>query len=1130
MSLRLIYGKSGCGKSEYCFKEIAKNVNKEKIYMIVPNQMALMAEKRLMEKADNLALVNTEVITFSRMAFRVRNEIGGAKKTNLSKSGKAMLLYDILSKQKDTLNFLGKNAENVDIIGNSITEFKKHRIDIENLKKEANTTTDMYLKLKLNDMITMYEEFEKSIQDKFLDENDVLDILNTQILESNQFKNTTIYIDEFVGFTTQEYEIIAKLMQLAKEVNVTICTDNLLQQEDADKDIFYANKNTGIKLINLAKEYGIEIEDDVKLTELHRFKNEELKHLEENFYAVPYKTYKEEPKNIKMFLANNQYTEIEHIASEIVKLVRNENYRYKDISVITKNLNLYSSLIKVIFASYNIPVFIDEKKELSENILVKFLIAVLEICNKNWSYEAVFNYLKTGFVNIDKEEIFKLENYCIRWGIKGNKWYKEDWNYVGKEEYTEEELARLNELRKMIVTPIRKLQEKSRKDNSFINLTKILYEFLEEMKIEEVITSKIEKLEEKGFIELANEYESSFKVLIELFDEIVLVFGEEKTNFDKYMSILKIGLKNTGLGKIPATQDQVIVGDVSRSRSHKVRAVFIIGINDGEFPSIYKDEGFFNDKDREYLKAQGFDLANGSLENLYEENFNIYKAFTIAEEKLFLSYASSDNEGRTLRPSILITKLKKIYPNLKETSDIITQEKEIITTNNTFDNLIEKLNTYKEGEEIEDIWFDVLKYYENNPLWKGRLQKSLEGIKYTNVPEKIKPEFIKKLYGETLHTTISRLERYRSCPFSFYLEYGLKLKEKKSLKLQPIDTGSFMHEVIDEFFEELSTKKISIKDLDKAEIEKIVKQIIGEKLNLKANYIFKSIPKFMVLTNRLCRLVTLSIVYIVQGLQATDFEVVGNEIEFKNGKEYKPIEITTEDGRKVEITGKIDRIDLAKDATGKYIRIIDYKSSAKDINLNEVLAGLQLQLITYLDAVCEEKDVIPAGVLYFGLTEPKLDKVKNSKSITDEEVEQKIREHFRMNGLVLAEMNVINMMDNNLKDGEKSTTIPVKLKKDGSMDKTSKVVSRKEFEILQKYVKKTLGDISKEILDGNIDIKPYYNVKNKRKPCEYCVYGSICNFKKGFYGNDYNYIDNLEKDYILECMNFVNFGDGVKSS
>lgn len=1118
MSLKLIYGRSGSGKSEFCFRDIAKNINKEKIYLIVPNQMALMAEKKLMEITNNVSLINTEVITFNRMAFRVRNEIGGAKKTNLSKSGKAMLLYDILRKQKDSLNFLGKSAENVDIIGNSITEFKKHRIDINKLKEECNNTDDMYLKLKLNDMIKMYEEFESSIQNRFLDENDVLDILNTQIVESNQFKNSIIYIDEFVGFTTQEYQIIAKLLQIAKQVNITICTDNLIQDEEVDKDIFYASKNTGIKLINIAKEYGIEIEDDVKLTQLYRFKNDELKHLEGNFYNIPYKKYEEEPKNIKMFLANNQYSEIEHIASQIVKLVRNEEYRYKDISVITKNLNIYSSLIKVIFGNYNIPVFIDEKRELSENIIVKFLISVLEICSKNWSYEAVFNYLKTGFVNIDREEIFKLENYCIRWGIKGNKWYREDWNYLGKDEYTQEELERLNELRRIIVKPIRNLQEKAKKDSTFLNLTKILYEFLQEMKLEETIRLKINKLEEKGFIELANEYETSFKVLIDLFDEIVLVFGEENTNFDKYINTLKIGLKKTGLGKIPATQDEVIVGDVSRSRSHKVKAVFIIGINDGEFPSIYKDEGFFNDKDREYLKGQGFELANGSIENLYEENFNIYKAFTVAEEKLFLSYASSDNEGRTLRPSILITKVKKIYPKLQETSDIIIQEKEIITKNNTFDNLIEKLNDYQEGKEIEDIWFDILYYYENDALWRGRLLKSLEGINYTNIPEKIRPEFVKKLYGETLHTTISRLERYRSCPFSFYLEYGLKLKEKKSLKLDPIDTGSFMHEVIDTFFEEIANNKISIQEIEKADIEKIVKKIVEEKLNLTSNYIFKSIPKFIMLTNRLCRLVTLSIIYIVQGLKNTDFEVVGNEIEFKNGKEYRTIEIITKDGRKVEITGKIDRIDLAKDETGKYIRIIDYKSSAKDINLNEVLAGLQLQLITYLDAVCQEKDLIPAGILYFGLVEPKIDKGKRGKDITEEELEQKIREHFRMNGLVLAEMKAVNMMDNKLKDGEKSDIIPVKIKKDGTMDKTSKVVSRKEFEILQKYVKKTLGEISKEILDGNIDIKPYYNVKTKKKPCEYCKYNSICNFKKGFYGNDYNYIDNMEKEFILECM------------
>ena len=1114
MSLRLIYGKSGSGKSEYIYNEIKDLVNKEKIYIITPNQIALMAEKKLMEITNKTGAINTEVITFNRMAFRVRNEIGGAKKTGLTKCGKAMLIYDLLNKQQANLTFLGKNSENVDIIGNSITEFKKHRIDIVMLKEEYEKTEDMYLKLKLKDMITMYEKFEENIQNKFLDENDVLDILSKQIMESSQFKDAVIYIDEFVGFTKQEYEIISKLMQIAKRVSVTICTDNLVE-EDPDKDIFFSNKNTGIRLLDLAKESGIQIEDDVVLNNLYRFKNPELKHLENNIFSVPYKKYDKQVESIKLFLANNQYSEIENIASQIVKLVKTEGYRFNDISVITKNLTTYASLIKVIFNGYGIPVFIDEKKDLSDNILVKYILAILEICNKNWSYESVFNYLKSGFVNIDREEIYKLENYCLEWGIKGSKWYKDDWTYNKNNEYEDAQIARFNEIRKEIVTRLRTLQDRMKKNNTFIEITKTLYNFLQEMNIEELLKSKITKLEEKGFLEIANEYETSYKVLMELFDEIVLVFGDEKTTFDKYINILKIGLKNTGLGKIPATQDQVIVGDVNRSRSHKVKAIFIIGVNDGEFPSIYKEEGFFNDADREYLRENGLELAKGSLENLYEDNFNIYKAFTTAEEKLYVSYASSDNEGKSLRPSIMISKLKKIFHNIQEDSDIIYQNKEVITVNNTFNNLIEKLNDYEEGKEIEEIWFDVFKYFEEDPAWKARLYQSLKGVEYTNIPETIKPKFITKLYGNTLHTTISRLEKYRSCPFSFYLQYGLKLKDKPEYKLQAMDTGSFMHDVIDSFFTLLAERNLKVKGLEDEDIVKLVREIIEDKLNLKSNYIFKSAPKFIVLTNRLVKVVSQSIEYIVDGLRNTDFEVVGNELEFKNGSEYKPIEIETEDGKKIEITGKIDRIDLAKDATGKYLRIIDYKSSVKDINLNEVFAGLQLQLITYLDAVCQVQDVIPAGVLYFSLIDPI---IKSNKSMSQEEISDKIKKEFKMHGLILAEVNVINMMDNKLEEGKASNVIPVRISKDGSISKNSSTVTRTQFEILQKYVKKTLEDISNEILNGNIDIKPYYNVKTKKSPCEYCTYNSICNFKKGFYGNDYNYIEDYNKDYILECM------------
>ena len=262
------------------------------------------------------------------------------------------------------------------------------------------------------------------------------------------------------------------------------------------------------------------------------------------------------------------------------------------------------------------------------------------------------------------------------------------------------------------------------------------------------------------------------KLIMDIFDEIVLIFGEKKVSFDKYADLLKIGLGNTGLGKIPGTQDQVIVGDVDRSRSHKVKAVFIIGLNDGMFPSINKNEGFFNDEDREYLKQNGTELAKGTTEQLYDDNFNIYKAFTTAEEKLFLSYTSSDLEGKSLRPSILVNRLKKIFPKLVEESDIVEKKEEILTKENTFEELLNKLREFRDGKEIESIWFELYNYYSQSPEWKDKLENSLKALNFNINPPKIQKEVIEKLYSDTLKTSVSRLEQYESCPFSYYLKYG----------------------------------------------------------------------------------------------------------------------------------------------------------------------------------------------------------------------------------------------------------------------------------------------------------------------------------------------------------------------
>ncbi len=1112
MGLRIIYGKPGSGKSEYCFSEISKLVEKEKkIFIITPEQFSFTAEKKLMDCLQTKAVMNAEVITLSRMAYRVISEVGG-NKNNLSKCGKAMLVYSILNKYKKELKFLGKSDENIDLSITAITEFKKHGVTVDNLKEEALKTEDEYLKSKLQDMTLIYEKFEEKIINNYIDETDLLTILANNLEKTDFIKDSIIYIDEFAGFTHQEYQVLKELIKQAKQVNITICIDDLNLNTNPDKDIYYSNKITLSKLLNLAKENELKLEAPVFLDEQYRFKTDELKFLSDNIYNKKTTKYEKNVENIELFLAKNEYSEVEEVAKKISKLVRNQKLRYRDISIITKNIDNYSSLVKAIFNKYEIPVFIDEKRDLNQNIIVQYVLSILEVLNRNFSQEAVFSYIKLGFLDIEDDEIFKLENYCIKWGIKQSKW-KKDFIYELNDENKKQEIERLNELRKQIIEPLLYLQEEIKKEKTAENITKAIYEFIQEQNIEEKIKTKITKLEDNNLLDLASEYKTSYKTIIDILDEIIVIFNKEKMTIDEYSKILKIGLKNSGLGKIPGTQDQVILGDVDRSRSHKVNTVFIIGVNDGVFPSVNKDEGFFNDIDREKLKQDGIELAKGTIDRIYEDNYNIYKAFTTAENKIYLSYVSSDSDGKSLRPSILIGKIKKMFPKLEEKSDVITKNYEIINKVVTYEELIENISKLKDREKIEDIWYEIYNYYKSQNEWKSKLEEDLKGLSYSNLPEIIKKENIDKLYGNTLNTSISRLEKYRSCPFSYYLQYGLKLKEKEQLKIKSFNTGSFMHETIDEFFDYVKQENMNLAELEEDEILKIVSKIIDEDLNLEKNRIFTTTAKYKVLVRRLKKIVSKALKYIIETIIYSDFNIEGTEIEFGKKGKYKPIVLELDDGKKVEITGKIDRIDTANSEDGKYLRIIDYKSSAKNIDLNEVYAGLQIQLLTYTDAICKQEDIMPAGIFYFSLLEQM---VKAEKKITDEEIEDMIRKNFKMKGLIIADVKIIKMNDNTLKSGS-SKLVPAALTTSGSInEKWTNGVKSEEFKILQEYIYKTIKDISKEILSGNIDLKPYY--KKGKTPCEYCEYKAICGFNPRQNNNCYNYIDQKSKDDILFKM------------
>lgn len=1085
MKLNIVYGRSGTGKSEYIYKDISKKIGKNKIFLIVPEQCNLSAEKKLFEISKKNCLIDVEVLTLSRMAYRVANEVGGIS-CHLSKAGKDMIIFDLISKEKANLNFLGKSEKNIDIVNRMFTELKKHNIRVEDLK-QANIEEN-YTRLKLADIIGLYEKYEEKLLNNFIDENDSLTILYQSLDKTDMFDNTLIYIDEFLGFTPQEYNIFEKLVKKAEEITVGVATDTLENNIPKENDIYYFNKKYANKLIEIGHRNGASY-NEILLDETHRFKNSELKFLEENLYRSN-KKYLDKTENIKIFLASNPYSEVEYVAQSIHSLVKNCGYRYNEIGIISEDLDKYSEDSKAIFNKYDIPLFVDEKKELNQNILIKFILAMLDIFAKNWSYEAVFNYLKIGLLDIENENIYLLENYCIKWGIKGNKWLKKfEYEQINDKQET------LEILRRKIIEPLIEFKNNISSNRTAVQITKEIYKFIIDNRINEILDLKLKKYNN---IEISDEYNTSYKLLISVLEDIAIVFKDEKITYEKYKELLQVGLNSCELGKIPATQDQVTFGDTERTRSHKLRAVFVIGINDGTFPKVNKIEGYLNDNDRDVLVSSGIELAKNSKDSLYEEQFNIYRTLTTPEEKLFLSYSSSDKEGASIRPSILIKKITRIFPKICVESDVIEKRYLIQNSKATFEESLNLYKEYLEGKEISPEWEDILRYFYKKD--RNRFKRAISGIYYTNKAQDISSENIEKMYGGTLKTSVSRLETYRKCPFSFHLTYGLKLREKEELKIEAIDTGSFMHEVIDTFFSEISDKNLNLKEITDDEILKIVNKIISQLLETSRYYIFSSSAKFRLLTRRLKKVVYKSICYIVYSLKYSDFSIFGNEIEFSNTGKFKTITLDV-DGRKVEITGKIDRADTALIGDRQYVRIIDYKSSSKDIDMNQVMFGLQIQLITYLDALCDQTDFDPSGILYMGLID---NIVKNAKNLSDEEIENKIRSNFKMKGLILADISVIRTMDKKLQTGL-SDIIPVYISKDGEIsEKKSSVISKKNFDELQLQVKDIIKQISYEILKGKIDIKPY-NYK-KKTGCDYCKYKTICMFNTNIKDNEYNFV------------------------
>ncbi|XZL30740.1 helicase-exonuclease AddAB subunit AddB [Clostridium perfringens] len=1148
MGLKIIYGRAGTGKSTFCINQIKKKINNSptnKLILLIPEQFTFQTENKVLSAIGERYVLNAEVLSFKRLAHNVFNECGGATRTIMGDAGKSMLIFKVLEDLGDNMTVF-KNASRqkgfIDIASKTITEFKKYNVNNEVLDLTINEIEDENLKMKMEELKDVFNEFNSRLHEGYVDEEDQLLLLNEKLDGCSLYDGAEIWIDEFSSFTPNQLSVIGKLLKRAKSVNITLSIDEV-NLPKGESDLFVATKNTEKRLMNLIQEEGIAFNGYINLNEdiPYRFKeNKELAHIERQLYAYPFKQYRGKNNSLRLYRANNNYDEIEFVAKDILRLVREKQYRFKDISVICRDVDNYEKVVSAIFAEYEIPYYIDKKIDIASNPLIVFINSAVDIISKNWTYESMFKYLKTGLIKefrgIEGAELIdELENYVLAYGIKGKKWMEEWVNYsssILKEEDISEEnkqrLERLNDIRETIVTPLDEFNKQCKGKKTLKEFATILYEFLDsKLDVMDTIDKYVDYFKENDMAIEAKEYSEVRDIFIDVLEQAVDVLGNEVMDLNEFIKVLNIGLSQYEMGLIPVALDQVNIGDITRIKSRGTKALYIIGVNDGVLPSASKEEGILSDNDREILLEKGISLASDTRTKIFEEQFLVYTAFTIAEEYLVVTYPLADFEGKSQRPSIIVHRLKKILPNVKEESEGFK------LVNDKYDKISAKLPTLNElmiairknydGAEIEDYWKYVYDWYLREPKWKERIEYVRKGLEYTNLENNISKEKAKKLYEDNknkISLSVSRLERYAQCPFAYYIQYGLKAKDRKIYEFTAPDLGSFMHEILDEFTNEIKEKDLKWSDLSKENCRNIINSLVDNQVKNNKSSILNSSKRYSYFTDRFKRILTKSVMVISEQMKRSDFEIYKNELAFGFSKDVNSIKLDLPSGESFYLNGRIDRVDKLNLDGETYLRIIDYKTGSKKFDLNKFYNGLQMQLLVYLDALINnsenivENQAMPGAILYFRIDDPIL---KSKGDLTEEEIKSEVLKELKLEGLLLDDVKVVKAMDNTLEPGTHSLIIPANMKKAGDLGKNKALITMEQFELLRKYVNEKMVEICQNMIEGKIDIEPCK--ENKNIVCDYCNYSHICQFDSSLEDNRYKVIPKKKDEDIWKSIN-----------
>ncbi|HIX15010.1 MAG TPA: helicase-exonuclease AddAB subunit AddB [Candidatus Hungatella pullicola] len=1145
MSLQFILGGSGSGKTHRLYTSLIQESIKrpeDRFIVLVPEQFTMQTQKEIVTLHPRHGVSNIDIVSFQRLAFRIFEELSVKNPSVLDDMGKAMVLRKVAAKEKKNLVLYKDHfAQNGFIaqMKSMLSELYQYGITPDRLKEQIPLAQGALLKQKLQDITVLYEAFRNYIQDKYITTEEILDVLCRVLPDSRYMRNAVVTLDGFTGFTPVQYRLIELFLKMCRQVTVTVTIDPSLPMGRSGQvqELFYMSRQMISRLNQLAADTNTSREKDLFLTahpspRAEKSKDSQsLDFLEQNLYRFRGKTWKEVPSSIELRQYEMPSKETAEVLHSIEEAVQREGLRYRDMAVITGDLGTYGRELARQFEDWGIPYFLDDKKSILKNPMVELIRSALEIIQKDFSYESVFRYLRTGLVLelSQGEQLDRLENYVIALGIRGLKRWDQTWEswYRGGKDLNLEEM---NHLREDILGPLRQFYQDFCQDRATVRtMTAAVAGLLTSLDIERKMKEYQAYFENRKEYGMAKEYSQVYGLVMDLFDRLVSLLGEEAIGRKEYAQILDAGFSEVKVGVIPATVDRVVVGDITRTRLDHIKILFFVGVNDGIVPVKKENGSLFTDREREFLESNSVELAPTVREESFRQRFYLYLALTKPEQKLILSCSASDSQGKALRPSTLMNEMRKLFPGLS-LKPCGPQGEYPLSLPEAKRRLTEGLREWGEGKT--DLKF--LQLYKNFALLEGKkeqLHQLVDAAFYSYVKKGIGKAAAKALYGSVLSGSVTRLEQYASCAYAHFLSYGLELMERQEFQLAAVDMGNLFHNSIDLCFQRMREEGRDWRNLGEEERKELVHQCVTHVTEEYGNTILKSSARNSYLAARVEKITDRTIWALAEQLKKGDFVPVGFEVSFSAADNLKAMKIPLSPSQALHLRGRIDRMDVCQDEDKLYVKIIDYKSGGTAFDLTALYYGIQLQLVVYMDAALEmeerrnpNKEVIPAGIFYYNIGDPIVDREDNETD--QEQTEQRILRHLRMNGLVNSSLDAIGHLDREIQT--ESQVIPVAMKNGLIQEARSSVAGGERFEHLRKFVRGKLKEEGKQILAGDIDIAPYR--QGSRTACDYCPYHSVCGFELKTDGYAYRKFKSLKPEEIWQEISLQENNTGGNGS